>query len=147
MQDHYENIYVVIAGSKTFTLRPPWSVHMMHLQPYPVYQEAMGEDYQFTVTRVPDTDAVRWCPVDVDAIRAGGAGLLEQQRLWPRYFQAPPPLEVTVYAGDILYLPAMWYHYVQQDENPGEAAIAVNYWYNMEIGTTYAYHSFLQKLC
>lgn len=38
------------------------------------------------------------------------------------------PIHITVNAGESLYLPAGWWHYVRQTE----VTIAVNYWYDME---------------
>ena len=38
------------------------------------------------------------------------------------------PINITVRAGESLYLPAGWWHYVRQTE----MTIAVNYWYDME---------------
>ncbi len=38
------------------------------------------------------------------------------------------PITITVQAGESLYLPAGWWHYVRQSE----LTIAVNYWYDME---------------
>jgi jumonji domain-containing protein 7 len=48
-------------------------------------------------------------------------------------------MKVTLHPGDMLYLPALWYHFVDQDvgwgpEGEGKgvrAAIAVNWWYEM----------------
>lgn len=37
-------------------------------------------------------------------------------------------IHITVSAGESLYLPAGWWHYVRQTE----VTIAVNYWYDME---------------
>ena len=37
-------------------------------------------------------------------------------------------MHITVNAGESLYLPAGWWHYVTQSE----VTIAVNYWYDME---------------
>jgi len=45
--------------------------------------------------------------------------------------QLPPeahPIQITVAAGESLYLPAGWWHYVRQSD----ITIAVNYWYDME---------------
>ena len=40
------------------------------------------------------------------------------------------PLRVEVSAGELLYLPALWWHAVsQRADGPGESTIAVNYWY------------------
>ena len=38
------------------------------------------------------------------------------------------PITITVNAGESLYLPAGWWHYVRQTG----VTIAVNYWYDME---------------
>ena len=52
--------------------------------------------------------------------------------------------------GEILYLPALWFHEVRQGgvdtrEN-GRLTIAVNWWYDMRYDVTYNYHSFLDGL-
>lgn len=43
------------------------------------------------------------------------------------------PIKVEVKAGEMLYLPALWYHQVAQraDEDEG-VCVAVNYWYDMD---------------
>lgn len=92
MQDHYENLYAVIAGSKTFTLRPPSSLPYMHLHTCSVFQQSMLPNGQFSFS--DQRSRIRWCPVDVEGIQAGGLRLREQQQLYPRYFQGPPPLQV-----------------------------------------------------
>lgn len=56
-------------------------------------------------------------------------------------------MQVTVYPGDVLYLPAMWYHYVQQDELDQEAVIAVNCWVDMEFNSRFAWLKLLETLC
>jgi peptidyl-lysine (3S)-dioxygenase / protease len=152
MQDHYENLYSVVKGQKTFTLRPPSSIAHMHLQSYPVWEQTLQPDFR-SFTHHPKQDAgipvphVCWCPVDVDAISSGGCRLAQQKKLFPRYFQGPPPLEVVVNAGDLLYLPAMWYHYVRQSELHDEAVFAVNCWIDMRFDARYAYFDCLQSIC
>ena len=75
VQDHYENMYVVLRGSKTFTLKPPSSVHQMHLSSYPVWQECMHwPTHQFTSAPVPDGMPVRWCPIDARRLRTENVG-------------------------------------------------------------------------
>ena len=56
------------------------------------------------------------------------------------------PIVVEVKAGEALYLPAMWYHHVEQrrDES-GQPAVAVNYWYDMSFDDRYAYARFAQE--
>jgi len=42
------------------------------------------------------------------------------------------PMQVTLNPGDILYLPALWYHKVTQDVGNDEFSCSVNYWYDFE---------------
>lgn len=218
VQDHYENLYVVVAGSKTFFLKPSTSVHQMQLRRYPTQQEAMRSDLTFALTTPPNAGSVLWCPLDLGRSpaaarrRLANSALAERQHTcsdtgpacdqhaggkdapqsspedhsaserhahaassdasscdpsgkatpepggsqaarascggvdWHRFCRKPPCLEVTLHAGDILYLPAMWYHYVMQDEGTADAVIAVNYWFDMRFGERYALHSLLQQL-
>ena len=39
------------------------------------------------------------------------------------------PIVATVRAGEVLYLPALWWHAVSQRGDDGGATVAVNYWY------------------
>ena len=53
---------------------------------------------------------------------------------------------VEVKAGEALYLPAMWYHHVEQRrDEAGQPAVAVNYWYDMSFDDRYAYARFAQE--
>lgn len=53
------------------------------------------------------------------------------------YYQYAHPLTVTVSEGEILYLPAGWFHHVSQecgewDDGSVAPCIAVNYWFDMD---------------
>ena len=187
LQDHYENLYVVVAGSKTFTLKPPSSVHQMHLQRYPLWQESMAPDQTFTARPVSPADTIEWSAVDLEGKReqangaapaaqcvkqaqqcGSGRGIAslrlrtttfgfrtssddeddcDQQRKFARFHAPPAPLQVTVRAGDMLYLPSMWYHHVTQDEGDQDAVIAVNWWFDMQFdGERFAMFNLLHRL-
>lgn len=146
VQDHYENMYTVLTGSKTFTLLPPTSVHRLHLLVYPVHTHVPSPGGGWELVPEDPPRSIQWCPIDVDAIDAGGARAEEQHRLYPRYFQGPPPLRVTVRAGETLYLPSMWYHYVQQDELDADSVIAVNHWYDMAFDGRFAVFQMVERL-
>lgn len=51
------------------------------------------------------------------------------------------PITVTVRAGETLYLPAGWWHYVRQSG----LTIALNWWYDMEVrGMNWVWMNFLR---
>lgn len=116
--DPYENIYTVIRGSKHFTLLPPcegWCLQE-RMYPHAVYGHTDNNNC-LSVVPSSDTPQVRWssvCNPDLPG-------------------SLPPeahPLHVTLEAGDTLYLPVGWWHYVQQS---GPTTIALNWWYDAEV--------------
>jgi jumonji domain-containing protein 7 len=87
---------------------------------------------------------VAWCPIDPSPTDVAAAAAQ-----YPLYFDPdlPTPLRVEVNAGQCLYLPAMWYHYVEQrcDAEQGWC-VAVNYWYDMRFDLKYAAYELVEKL-
>lgn len=61
---------------------------------------------------------------------------------YPQYKNATV-YEVRVNAGDILYLPSLWYHHVRQSHK----CIAVNFWYDMDYDSRYCYYKMVEHLC
>lgn len=55
---------------------------------------------------------------------------------------APPAFRVEVRAGETLYLPAMWYHRVQQRG----FTIAVNHWYDMAFDDRFTSANFVNAI-
>ena len=51
-------------------------------------------------------------------------------------------ITVTVKAGEVLYLPSLWFHHVRQTHG----CIAVNFWYDMEYDIKYNYFKFVETL-
>ncbi|XP_056666300.1 bifunctional peptidase and (3S)-lysyl hydroxylase JMJD7-like isoform X3 [Monodelphis domestica] len=143
-KDHYENLYCVIAGEKHFLLHPPSDRPFI---PYELYTPAtyhMAQDGSFRISdeeaseKVPHLQAVPvqalvpWIPLDPlapDLVR------------YPRYEQARP-LRCRVQAGEMLYLPALWFHHVRQSHG----CVAVNFWYDMEYDLKYSYYQLLDSL-
>ncbi|KAJ1964995.1 hypothetical protein IWQ62_002775, partial [Dispira parvispora] len=69
------------------------------------------------------------------------------RRTYPRFYELARPLHATVHAGDMFYLPALWYHHVQQQQDDHGRVIAVNYWYDMDYGAPlYPFLNFTQQL-
>lgn len=60
---------------------------------------------------------------------------------YPQYAKSSPR-QVTIYAGDLLYLPSLWFHHVQQQNG----TIAVNFWYDMQYDLKYVYYKLLERI-
>jgi jumonji domain-containing protein 7 len=146
-KDHYENMYAVVSGEKTFTLLPPTDVAHIgrYVKEYPTLRYAVkqhssrgGQEDSHRHSSGASVSGSSSGPEDKDLeLRADGcpSERLEWLPLDPedpevssRYpaFRRTSPLRVTVRAGEVLYIPAMWYHRVSQTC----LTIAVNYWYD-----------------
>lgn len=131
-KDHYENLYCVISGEKKFILLPPTDRPFI---PYGEYQPAVyhqREDGEFEVIDQVGSEKVPWIPLDP---------LDPDLDRYPQYLRARP-LHCSVKAGEMLYLPSLWFHHVQQSHG----CIAVNFWYDMEYDIKYNYFQLLEKL-
>jgi jumonji domain-containing protein 7 len=54
-------------------------------------------------------------------------------------------IDVTVKAGQSLYLPAGWWHYVRQTNDATGKCVALNWWYDMEMsGANWVLLNFLR---
>jgi len=116
--DPYENIYTVIRGRKHFTLLPPSEGWCLRERTYPHAVYGLTDNSNdLNVVPSLDTPQVRWSSV-IDPDFPGSL---------------PPeahPLHITLEAGDMLYLPVGWWHYVRQS---GPTTIALNWWYDAEV--------------
>nr|XP_021524458.1 jmjC domain-containing protein 7 isoform X1 [Aotus nancymaae] len=131
-KDHYENLYCVVSGEKHFLLHPPSDRPFI---PYELYTPAtyqLTEEGAFKVVDEEAMEKVPWIPLDP---------LAPDLARYPSYSQAQA-LRCTVRAGEMLYLPALWFHHVQQSHG----CIAVNFWYDMEYDFKYSYFQLLDSL-
>ncbi|KAL1257557.1 hypothetical protein QQF64_010801 [Cirrhinus molitorella] len=131
-KDHYENLYCVISGQKEFILIPPTDRPFI---PYELYQSAtyrQKEDGKFEIVDEEDSTKVPWIPLDP---------LNPDYERYPSYMLAKP-VRCTVKAGEMLYLPSLWFHHVQQSHG----CIAVNFWYDMEYDIKYNYFQLMESL-
>ncbi|XP_073442730.1 bifunctional peptidase and (3S)-lysyl hydroxylase JMJD7 isoform X5 [Dendrobates tinctorius] len=131
-KDHYENLYCVISGEKHFILHPPSDRPFIPYETYQPVTYRVNEDGTFEVIDQEHADKVPWIPVDP---------LEPDLSLYPAYGETRP-LHVTVKAGEMLYLPSLWFHHVRQSHG----CIAVNFWYDMEYDLKYHYFQLLDSL-
>lgn len=116
--DHYENMYLVTCGAKEFTLLPPTDFPLLRERTYP----AATFEGSKVVRDVPEA-SVAWVaePEDWECEK----------------------VVVEVEAGEMLYLPSLWYHRVRQRG----VTIAVNFWYDMCFNSpAFVYYQFLRRL-
>eukprot|EP00928_Gymnodinium_smaydae_P011420 TRINITY_DN14216_c0_g1_i1.p1 TRINITY_DN14216_c0_g1~~TRINITY_DN14216_c0_g1_i1.p1 ORF type:complete len:371 (+),score=48.88 TRINITY_DN14216_c0_g1_i1:293-1405(+) len=149
--DHYENLYVVVRGEKVFTLFPPAAIPFLHERRCPpATYEKSCKGLEVVPDTPPSSERLReawqelgggkpvpWIPFDVAESQSD-----EVFPLFERYGKALA-LEVRLVPGEMLYLPATWYHRVAQQG----LTIAVNYWHDMQFGHGYVHHQFLRDTC
>ncbi|TRZ00661.1 hypothetical protein DNTS_013000 [Danionella cerebrum] len=131
-KDHYENLYCVISGEKEFILLPPSDRPFI---PYELYQPATyreTEEGTFEIVDEENSPKVPWIPLDP---------LKPDYDRYPSYRSAKA-LRCSVKAGEMLYLPSLWFHHVRQSHG----CTAVNFWYDMEYDIKYSYFQLLESL-
>ncbi|EKX50019.1 hypothetical protein GUITHDRAFT_104417 [Guillardia theta CCMP2712] len=133
-KDHYENLYAVIRGEKIFTLYPPTSLPFLYPHPYGIrrYRKEGGAWRICELGEQEGEEVKSWISVNPNA---------------PDYdrhplFEFASKTQVRVRPGEMLYLPSMWFHQVEQSDD----TVAVNYWYDMVYGDRYAYHKFIESM-
>jgi hypothetical protein len=136
-KDHYENLFYVLSGQKIFTICPPADAPFLYEQEY----EGGKFDSTSGTWKVNTKDSagtkVRWIAADVT--RKNDVDHISQFPL----LQYTHPMEVVVNAGEMLYLPSLWFHRVTQNCE----TIGLNYWYDMKFDSPlWCYFHFLQGL-
>jgi jumonji domain-containing protein 7 len=128
-KDNYENIYVQVLGRKHFVLLPPVESACVNeksvlaatyrpREPTQIEGE-VGELVAHVDEPADYLPFATWDP-DVPGERA------------TRFSELSRPLRVTLEEGDMLYLPALWYHKVSQSCSDEGLCCAVNYWYDLD---------------
>jgi jumonji domain-containing protein 7 len=130
-KDHYENIFIQIVGAKEFTLLPPIEAPCVN------ERSVLSATYQPKDSKTPSThlrkedlciaidEPEQYIPLptwDPD----------NPSQNTTKYSESARPIRVTVDQGDMLYLPALWYHKVKQIAGEEGICCSVNYWYDMD---------------
>ena len=170
-KDHYENLFYVASGEKVFCICPPadapflyqhveypsgkfdYSNDSWHVRPCSNDIASIDNDGEESAAREPSSK-VRWIYPDVSQLQLSTitkslegshsdhpqqGQLLEQEFPLLRHAH---PIEIHVRAGELLYLPALWFHRVTQTCE----TIGVNYWYDMRFDSPmWCYFHLLQE--
>lgn len=129
-KDPYENIYVQVLGKKHFVLLPPveapvvgekWVKSGTYI-PSPSSPNFLKSKYILTPTPDSPPHTLPFATYDPD---------FPLDTATP-FSHLSKPLRVTLEPGDMLYLPALWYHKVSQSCDEQGICCAVNYWYDMD---------------
>ena len=119
--DPFDNFLCQLRGNKRLTLFEPYRNHDLyeaHIQ-----EAVLGYDRKsgkFRNQELLDSTSMVMSPVDI---------LKPDFDRFPNYTRAVP-LECFLNEGDVLYLPAFWWHEVQSYPNKNEHRnLAVNFWY------------------
>lgn len=161
-KDHYENLFYVLSGEKVFGLCPPSDA------PFLYEREVLGGRFEVggfnessarsenNETRrwsvvldredgcdpaSPDKkySTVHWIATDLFGSRSDPTDHGEEFPL----SEYAHPITVRVQAGELLYLPSLWFHRVTQTRE----TIGINYWYDMNFESPlWCYFHLLQQL-
>ncbi|KAF8849871.1 phospholipase A2 [Acephala macrosclerotiorum] len=124
-KDNYENIYVQIIGAKHFVLLPPLCYACVAEAELPGATYVRTSSGSLEIRLDEGGEKVPFATWDPD----GG-----EDGYGTRYSRYAEPVRVTLEKGDMLYLPALWYHKVSQSCSEEGICCAVNYWHDMEFG-------------
>jgi len=156
-KDHYENLFYVLQGEKVFTLCPPSDAPFLYEQPVPSGQFCQRR-HTGSVNHPNISEwAVRMDERDTETNKVGSENSTNEPHvqwiaadvLHPDLVQFPllqyahPIPQVRVQAGEMLYLPSLWFHRVTQTCE----TVGINWWYDMKFDSPlWCYFHFLQQM-
>jgi hypothetical protein len=150
-KDHYENLFYVLSGEKVFTVCPPADAPFLYERECPAGTfVSSGKDGSgdWRVQQQQDSQSddapSQSAPATVRWIAANVHRKNEEQHLADFPLLAyTHPITIKVRAGEMLYLPALWFHSVTQTKE----TVAINYWYDMKFDSpAWCYFHFLSQL-
>ena len=148
-KDHYENLFYVASGEKVFTLCPPADAPFLYEQEYGSGRFHWNKEQQTWNVQLLDEE-------QCDSVESGGTpprahwiaadvtrkDHAEYLHLFP-LLRFTHPIKVKVKEGELLYIPALWFHRVTQTCE----TVGVNYWYDMKFESPlWTFFHLLQQL-
>ncbi|KAH0349488.1 phospholipase A2, partial [Aureobasidium melanogenum] len=134
-KDNYENLYVQVRGQKHFVIMPPTAAAAVNEQSVPGTTYVSTNKDETAELKVQDLKHVLDEPELIVPVPTWDPDFPDVRPT--SYSKLVKPLRVTLNEGDMLYLPAMWYHKVGQSCGDEGYCCAVNYWYDMEFGGSF----------
>ncbi|KAK9434579.1 Clavaminate synthase-like protein [Lipomyces doorenjongii] len=132
-KDPYENLHVQVLGQKVFKLISP-AEHICVKES--MLTKATYQKLSVGFNLTAETERQPWPTLDPDAV--------DSRDYWQSKVRV---LEVVLNPGDILYLPALWYHKVIQVSDKEGLCCSVNYWYDMDFtGPLWQFANFVQSI-
>ncbi|OCK85686.1 Clavaminate synthase-like protein [Lepidopterella palustris CBS 459.81] len=158
-KDNYENIYVQVLGRKHFVLLPPIESACINEQLIPAATYTPRTPPSSTSSRsLSPVSEMSQSPLQALPSASHDEALSDlvvcldepeenvpfatwdpdfpNERPTP-YSQYSRPLRVTLDEGDMLFLPALWYHKVSQSCSSEGICCAVNYWYDLDFSGSF----------
>lgn len=144
-EDHYENLFYVLSGEKEFTLCPPADVLFLYERDFESGSFCRsGEGWVVSEDNLQNACAgpssptfVKWIEPNIDAELYS----TKEMECFP-LTKHTHPFKIKVKAGEMLYLPSLWFHSVTQTCE----TVGLNYWYDMKFDVKWCYFNFLQNL-
>lgn len=153
-QDPFENLYCVVTGKKIFTLYPPTDEYFIEKKQFPkgTYQFDSKLNKWYIVAETDEKgncEMHQWidlhdknnCPYLND--NDNDDGELCKQCKYRDVCNCYS--NVVVECGDMLYLPAQWFHQVEQECDKDGRCIAVNFWYDMSYDVRWNLVNFMKR--
>jgi peptidyl-lysine (3S)-dioxygenase / protease len=142
-KDHYENLYCVSSGEKVFTLCPPGDALFLKDIKLSSAQFYYDDSQKCWHVRRNMNENVIWMESNVEMLLNSNDEDQAEYIGKNPLLQHVHPMKVTLSAGDMFYLPALWYHRVTQSEE----TVAVNYWYDFNfLSPSWIYFNMLQQV-
>lgn len=126
-RDNYENIYVQVLGQKHFVLLPPLCQPCVNEQPLTQHNYTRA-DNSLTMVKEELDEAQQDAGETENTVPFAVWDPDNPETSTTPYSSLAEPMRVTLNPGDMLYLPAMWYHKVSQSASEEGICVAVNYW-------------------
>jgi jumonji domain-containing protein 7 len=147
-KDYYENLFYVLDGEKLFSLCPPSDVPFLYETSVQKGQFTLTDRGQWEVTTTVDDDTVHWITADVFEYHKNknnnnnnnNSAILDR---YPLLQYTHPVPNISVKAGEMIYIPSLWFHQVTQSCE----TVGINYWYDMNFSSPlYCYYNLLEQL-